>query len=99
MDFAGDLYHCYSDFGVSVTWTPQIGSPVTALALHDLPGATLLGDQIITTDHSLRYPLASFPSVKRGDAFSVAGVGYVARESGQLIGIDGLEAVVPLARS
>lgn len=99
MDFAADLNLFYADFGQSVTWTPQIGSPVIALALHDLPGALVLDSQIISTDHTLRYPLASFPAVKRGDAFVIAGVSYVARESAQLIGVDGIEAVVPMARS
>ena len=36
MDFAADLNLFYADFGQSVTWTPQIGSPVTALALRPL---------------------------------------------------------------
>ena len=99
MDFAADLNLFYADFGKSVTWAPQVGSPVTALALHDLPGDTLISGQLLSTDHVLRYPLASFPAVKRGDSFVIAGVAYVARESAQLIGVDGLEAAVPLYKS
>ena len=99
MDFAADLSLFYADFGQSVTWTPQVGSPVTALALHDLPGTTLIDGQLLATDHSLRFPLASFTSVKRGDAFTIDGVAYVAREGAQLLGVDGLEAIVPLAKS
>ena len=99
MDFSDDLPFFYAEFGKSVTWTPQVGSPVTALALHDLPGDTLINGQMLSTDHVLRYPLESFPSVKRGDAFIIAGVSYVARESAQLIGVDGLEAAVPLYKS
>jgi len=99
MDFAGDLSLFYTDFGTPVTWTPQAGSPVTALALHDLPGTTLIDGQLLATDHSLRFPLASFPAVKRGDAFTIEGVAYVAREGAQLIGVDGIEAIVPLAKS
>lgn len=99
MDFAADLALFYADFGKLVTWAPQVGSPVTARALRDAAGTTVIDGQQISIDPSLRFPLASFPAVKRGDAFTVDGVAYVAREHAAPVDIDGLEAVVPLARS
>lgn len=98
MDFAADIDLLYADFGTLVTWTPKVGLPVTARAIHDRPGTTMLGGEQFATDHGLRFPISSFPSVKRGDSFTVNGVAYVAREAGQPIGSDGLEASVPLAK-
>ncbi|MBA3034816.1 MAG: hypothetical protein KKF85_03395 [Gammaproteobacteria bacterium] len=100
MDFAADIALFYSDFGQTATLTPAAGgAPVTGLAILDMPGAVILGGEQIVTDYSLQYPLATFPNIKRGDAIMVAGVAYTAREAAQLIGADGLEAVVPLAKA
>lgn len=94
-----DLAPFYADFAVTVTHTPLVGSPVTALAIFDQPGTTLIGGEILATDYSLRYPVTTFQAVKRGDAFSIGGATYSARESAQPASIDGLEHIVPLARS
>lgn len=99
MNFAADLPLLYADFGVVVTHTPQGGgSPASGRAIFDRPGVVQIGGEMIGTDYALRYPAATFPVVRRGDAFAIGGVGYLARESAQP-GLDGLEMHVPLAKA
>ena len=99
MDFTADLALFYSDFGQPATLTPQGGgAAVAGLAILDLPGTTVVDGQLLATDYSLRFPLATFPAIKRGDTVVVAGVSYTVREGAQLIGVDGLEAIVALAK-
>lgn len=94
-----DLAPLYADFSVTVIHTPLVGSPRTGQAIFDAPGTTLIGGEILATDYSLRYPVTTFQAVKRGDAFTIAGAGYTARESAQPATIDGLEHIVPLAKA
>jgi hypothetical protein len=94
-----DLAPFYADFAVTVTHTPLVGSPASGSALFDQPGTTIIGGEILATDYSLRYPTATFQAVTRGDSFSIGAATYTARESAQPATIDGLEQIVPLARS
>lgn len=99
MDFSDDLAAFYADFGVSASHTPNAGGQVTtALAILDEPGTEVIGGDVIATDYSLRFATASFPAVKRLDAFSIGGVTYTAREDAQPLQ-DGLEQIVPLAKA
>lgn len=98
MDF-DDLTPFYADLAVDVTHTPQVGTPVTARALFDRPGTVIVGGEMLATDYSVRYPAATFQSVKRGDQFTIGGALYTARENPQPAALDGLELIVPLARS
>lgn len=98
MDFAADLPLFYSEFAVAVTHTPLVGAPATARALFDQPGTAIINGEILATDYTLRYSVATFPGVKRGDTFTIAGNTYTARENAQPM-IDGAEYVVPLARA
>lgn len=99
MDFAADLPLFYADFGVEVTHTPKGGGSATSnLALHDQPGLTVLGGDVIATDHGLRYPAASFPFIRKGDSLVVASVSYIARENAQPTR-RGDEMTVPLAKA
>ena len=99
MDFAADLPLLYSDFAVVVTHTPKAGgASTTGKAFHNQPGMTVIGGDVIATDHTLRYPLAAFPAVRKGDTFQIGAVAYVAREN-PMPRARGLEAVVPLARA
>jgi hypothetical protein len=91
-----DLAPFYADFAVTVTHTPLVGSVASGLALFDRPGTELIGGEILATDYSLRYPVTTFQAVKNGDAFSIAGVTYTARESAQPASLEGLEHIVPL---
>lgn len=98
MDFSGDLSAFYADFGVSVSHTPNAGGQVTtAIAILDEPGQEVIGGDILATDYSLRFPASSFPAVKRGDAFTINGATFTAREDAQPLQ-DGLERIVPLAK-
>jgi len=91
-----DIDLLYADFGVAVTHTPAGGGPTTAKAMFDRPGTVLVGGEMLATDYSVRFPVASFQTVKRGDTFVIAGTTYLARENAQPADIDGLEAIVPL---
>ncbi len=99
MDFASDLSLFYLDFGVEVTLTPKGGgASSTGLALHDLPGVTVLGGEVLATDHTLRFLAAAFPTIRKGDTFKIGAVSYTARENAQPLQ-DGLEYTVPLVRA
>lgn len=99
LDLSADLATFYADFGQTVTHHPAVGGGDTVgQAILDQPGTALIGGEQLATDYGLRYPAATFPSVKRGDTFSVGAVIFTAREAAQPIGVDGLEHVVPLAR-
>lgn len=99
MDFATELSLFYADFGVVVTHMPKLGGASTsALAIHDQPGMTLIGGDILATDHTLRYPAAAFPLVRKGDTFLIGSATYAARENAQPLQ-DGLEYTVPLGRA
>ncbi len=100
MNFAADLALQYADFGLPATHHPVAGgADVVGQAIIDMPGMTVIGGEILATDYSLRYPVATFPVVRRGDTFAVGGVTYTVREAPQPVGVDGLEHIVPLART
>lgn len=88
----------YADFAVPVTHQPLVGNWSTATALFDQPGTTIIGGEILATDYSLRFPVATFPAVKRGDKFLIGSTTYTARENAQPASIDGLELIVPLVQ-
>lgn len=98
MDFASDLALMYDEFGVDVLHTPATGAPVAGRAIFDQPGTALIGGEILATEFGLRFAASTFPAVRRGDRFAVAGANYTARENPQPT-LDGLEFTVPLARS
>lgn len=100
MDFAADLPALYADFGVPVIHTALSDSSVTSIiGLHDQPGVELLGGEFLATDYTVRFVLADLPAgVRRGDALTVDGVSFTAREASQPL-LDGLEHIVPLARA
>ena len=98
MDFFDDVLAMYADFGLDVIYTPAAGSPVTGKALFDQPGTAIIGGEILATEYTLRYPLTTFPAVKRGDSFSIGGATYTARESAQPASLQGDEMIVPLAK-
>ena len=91
-----DIDLLYADFGVDVTHTPAGGGPTTAKAMFDRPGTVLVGGEMLATDYSVRFPVAAFQTVKRGDRFVIGGTTYLARENSQPADIDGLESIVPL---
>lgn len=98
MDFAADLTLFYADFGVMAAHTPKAGGATTyAMVLHDQPGQMLIGGDILATDHTLRFPVADFPVVRKGEQFVVSEVTYHARENAQPLE-DGMEYTVPLSK-
>jgi hypothetical protein len=99
MNPAADLALFYVDFPAqSATLRPVLGGPDTVgMAILDAPGTTLIGGEILATDFALRFPRATFPTVRRGDQLIVAGHTYTAREAAQPASVDGLESIVPLA--
>jgi hypothetical protein len=94
-DIVGPIYDLV---GQTVTHTPAAtGVPVDGLAQFNSPGSTLIGD-MLATEYSLRFPTATFQNVKRGDAFTVDGADYIARESPHRLN-DGAEMFVPLSKA
>lgn len=99
MNLSTDLALFYGEFAVDATRTPNGGGPVTAgKAILDEPGQVIAGGEVIATDFGLRYPAATFPNVKRGDAFAIGSRNFTAREDDQPT-LDGLERMVPLAKA
>jgi hypothetical protein len=97
--FTDILTPIYAATAQTVTWTPAAtGVPVDGLAQFNGPGSVIVGGEMLATDYGLRFAASTFPAVKRGDAFTVDGVGYVARESAQPL-LDGAEMHVPLAKA
>lgn len=97
MDFAGDIHLAYADFGVAVTHVPAAGGvPTVAMAILDHPSANILMG-VAVTDYTLRYPIATFPSIKKGDRITIGRTDYLVRDV-PLATDDGLEAVAPLAK-
>lgn len=98
MDFSPDFSIFYSDFADPVIWSPKGGgASVTGRALYRRPGEGFFNDALLGQEHTLRYPLATFPDVRKGDTFRIAGVDYIARENPQPRAA-GQEAVVPLIK-
>ena len=99
MDFTDDTLLLYADFGVSVTHTPAAGgASTTALAVHDLPGVVIYDGAVSASDHTLRYPTASFPAVARGDTFVVDTVTFRVRDAARALA-DGAESIVALVKA
>lgn len=99
MDFATDLSFFYADYGILAHHVPRAGSaPADGLVLFNQPGISLIGSDVIATDLSIQYPATTFPVVRQGDAFTIAGQSYVAREPHQPTA-DGAEFTVPLKKA
>lgn len=96
MQVGDDLGVFYSGWpAVSVSHLPKSGQSGSGRAILDCPGESLLGGAVLGTDFSLRYPVATFPNVRRGDQFEIGGALYVVSEAPQAVS-DGLENVVQL---
>ena len=99
MDLTDDLRLLYADWpAVDVLWIPLISTGNGGRAIHDHPGTVALAGEALTTEHTLRYPVATFPAVKQGDAFTIGGQNYITTDA-PLSSLDGLEYTVPLART
>lgn len=98
MIFDADLPLFYADFGTTATHTPAGGAASDpALVLFSLPGANALGGGLVMTAPVVQYPAGSFPSVARGDTFSINGATWRVSES-PLPTEDGAEMIAPLSR-
>jgi hypothetical protein len=81
MDFAADLSLMYADFGINaIHRAASDGAETIGRAILDAPGINLIGDDVLGTNYTLRYPLTTFPDVRRGDAFMLAETLYTVRE-------------------
>lgn len=99
VDFSRSIAAVYREFGVQATFRPAAGGPPKdGLVILDQPGGEIFGGALITTDYTLRFPVATFQDVQKGDRFTLNRTDYVARESAQPLQ-DGLEATVPLAKT
>lgn len=99
MDFAADLPFFYAEFGVLARHTPKSGgASKDALVLFDQPGVNIVQGEILATDLGIRFRTASFPVVRKDDAFLIKGQSYLARENAQPTE-DGDEQTVPLKKA
>jgi hypothetical protein len=73
--FAERLGLFVTDFSVPVVHDGQ-----TARALFDQPTRGVLEDMVIDTEPAITLPAATLPVMARGEAITVAGVGYIVRE-------------------
>lgn len=84
---------------VEVVYKPKIDAPqLQARAIFDQPASTIINNDVLYTDLALRFPAVSFPSVRKGDSFTIAGQVYFARDNAQP-GLDGLEHFCPLSKA
>lgn len=70
-----DLGALFRDFGVQAS-----ANGVTAQAILDMPGQSVLGAMQISTDYALTYASTDLVGLKHGDAITVAGLPYTVRE-------------------
>jgi len=98
MDFAADLSLMYADFGINaIHRAASDGIETIGLAILDAPGINLIGDDVLGTNYTLRYPLSTFPGVHRGDTFTVGETLYTVREGPTPASADATERIVPLS--
>jgi hypothetical protein len=64
-----------ADFGVSVT-----AGAVSALGILDMPGETVAGGMVISTEYMLTAKTSDFGSLLYGDSITVNGQSYQVRE-------------------
>lgn len=98
MDFSADIPLAYADFGDTVTHrSAASGMDTIGFAILDAPGTTLIGDDVLGTNYTLRYSLMLFPDVHRGDTFTIGETIYTVREGSTSANADGSERMVPLS--
>lgn len=96
-DIESDLFD--ADLGAEeVTHRPAAGGPpVVGIALLNQPGRDYFVGALAGTDYALRYPVAAFPSVQKGDRFTIGRTDYLVRDVPQPLA-DGLEAIAALVK-
>ena len=73
--FTEDLSIFLNDFGVSCT-----AGAITALGILDMPGETVSGGMVVTTEYMLTAKASDFGDLLYGDNISVDGQAYQVRE-------------------
>ena len=73
--FQEDLSIFLDDFGVSCT-----AGAITALGILDMPGETVSGGMVISTEYMLTAKAADFGDLLYGDSITVDGASYQVRE-------------------
>lgn len=77
--------------------TPAAGGPPQAgRVILDQPGAEVFGGAVIVDAPSIRYPLAQFPDLRRGDRITIGNTEYTVRDAPMPVA-DGIEAVASLS--
>jgi len=74
--FTEDLSIFLDDFGVSCT-----AGAITALGILDMPGETVAGGMVVTTEYMLTAKAADFGDLLYGDNITVDGANYQVRET------------------
>jgi len=74
--FTEDLSIFLDDFGVSCT-----AGAITALGILDMPGETVSGGMVISTEYMLTAKASDFGDLLYGDSITVDGQSYQVRET------------------
>ncbi|HMV62708.1 MAG TPA: hypothetical protein PKE01_05205 [Rhodocyclaceae bacterium] len=97
MNLSGVVSCVHGVFGETVTLRPASGGrPLTGRARLQQPTHDILGN-LVATDYALRYPVATFPNVQKGDRITIGRTDYLVRDVPQHLP-DGLEAIAPLSK-
>lgn len=80
-----------SEFAVEAVFTPAGGgAPVSASVLYNAQTQQIFGDDVLSDEYSIVYPITALQGIKAGDYGTVGGVQYRVRDvrrkaDGQLV--------------
>lgn len=92
----GEVYRAVGD---PVIFQPVSGAAAPGWAMFSRSGMEVMGGDVVITEPALRYEVAAFPAVARGDQFTVEGQGAWRVRGAPVLLLDGREAVVALEQS
>lgn len=75
-----DVFFQQSDFAVAASYTPPAGSPLAASVIFDRPDNLVMGDQVISAEYAVTLKASDWPTIKRSETITIAGVSYKVRE-------------------
>lgn len=91
---ASDLTDLYDELGIEASYTSPAGTTSPLRVIFSELGQSVLGDQVVTTEPSVRF-MRSEAEVLRGGIFVVNGKSWRVRQAPQAL-TDGLELLAVL---
>lgn len=68
------------EFAVVATFTPAGGASVSANVLFDAQTEAMFGDETLSNEYTITYPVTALVGIKKGDRGTVDGKSYRVRE-------------------